>query len=163
MQTIFLDLQNSWELVRIEQGSAQVIELAGGMLRIAGTPGDLDFDGSTTVSTADIPTISVQARGKFSDNRVDVAALSVVNDWGQLAADGSFLIAPEPSWSFDLSLSELDPSVADARFSGKLELTGRTSGRLVQEKPVLELVIEQLSGALNGYPVEGQRRLFLRR
>ena len=86
---VFLDIQNSWELVRIEQGSAQVIELAGGMLRIAGTPGALDFDGSTAVSTADIPTISVQARGKFSDNRVDVAALSVVNDWGQLAADGS--------------------------------------------------------------------------
>ena len=152
---ILLDLQNNWEQVRIEQGNARVIELAGGMLRITGTPGNLDFDVSTALSTVDIPTISVQTRGKFSNNRVDVAALSVANEWGRLDADGSFLIAPEPSWSFKLSLSELDPSAADPRFSGKLALTGTTSGRLVDAQPVLDFAIDQLSGKLNSYPVDG--------
>ena len=152
---ITLDLENSWAAARIARGDAPALELVDGKLRVSGNVTSLSFDGATTVSSANIPAVSVQTNGRFDGERIDFESLSAANDWGQLRAKGQLLITPELSWSFDVALSEVDPSVADARLNGSLALAAKTSGRLVQGLPSLKLVIERLSGDLNGYPVGG--------
>ncbi len=152
---ITLDLQNSWASARIARGDAPALELVDGKLHVSGNVTSLSFDGAATLSSANIPAVAIRTNGRFDGERIDFETLSAANDWGQVRAEGHLLIAPELSWSFDVALSEVEPSVVDARLNGSLALAGKTSGRLVKGLPSLQVVIERLSGELNGYPVGG--------
>ena len=100
---IVVDLENRWELVSIAQGNAPPVELIDGVFRVRGTVGKLEFDGLTTVLSADVPAAAVQTRGRFDGERVSFESLSVSNDWGKLLADGELLLTPELRWSFDVA------------------------------------------------------------
>ncbi|MGB5255888.1 MAG: translocation/assembly module TamB domain-containing protein, partial [Woeseiaceae bacterium] len=152
---VILDLVNRWERIHLQQADAAAIELADGRLSVTGGLNSLDFDGLTTLSSDEVPATTLQTQGTYTGDRVDVAALLAANDWGTLRASGAVLLSAEPSWSFDISLSELNPALADARLQGALELTGATSGQLVNGKPTLDLQVERLSGVLNNYAVSG--------
>lgn len=151
-----LDVNNRWGRILIEQGDAPAIELDEGMLRIVGFTDSLLFNGVTMVSSTDIPDTAVQAHGRYDGSRVDFDSLSVANEWGRLGADGGLQLSAEPSWSFDLTLSELNPALADPRLQGSLEIVGNTTGRLNEGEPDIELAIDRISGDLNGHPVTGK-------
>ncbi len=156
---LFVDLANTWQLIRVERDDAAVIEAADGSLALAGPVSDLAFDFASTVVSGDIPPATVETRGRYGGDRVDIESLSVTNDWARLLASGELLIAPQTSWRFDVALSELDPAVADARLSGNLEVVGNTSGRLADGQPLLDFDIDSIAGNLNGHPVDGSGRL----
>lgn len=150
-----LKLANRWDRIRIAEGNFPAIELLDGNLTVAGTMDNLEFDGMTNLSSADIPATSVQTRGRYVGDRLDIRSLSVSNDWGQLRADGMLQLVAEPNWTFSLALSELNPAIVDPRLRGNLELVGDTTGQLVDKKPDLEMVVARIAGELNGQPVDG--------
>lgn len=156
---ISLDLENRWELIRIEQADAADLELSAGVLRLVGKPDNLAFDAETSLSAADIPPVALQARGVFDGDDIALAMLRVSNDWGQLLVDGVLGLTSGPSWSLNFSLDDLNPEFADPRLRGKLEMEARTSGRLVDGAPDLNLTIDRISGTLNAYPVSGSAAL----
>lgn len=155
-ERVSVNLKNQWQQIRFQQGDAAAMELAEGVLTITGTPDSIEFDGTTSLSSVDIPPTAIETRGNFEGGRFNFRSLSVVNEWGNLLAQGVVDIADGPGWSFDLALSELNPAVADARLHGSLEVVGKTSGRLVENTPDVELAINRLSGELNGNPVSGK-------
>lgn len=158
--TLSVDLTNTWRRIRIERSDATTIEATDGNLKLIGPLDDLAFDGASTLLTADVPAIAVRTRGRLIGDRIDFESLSVTNDWARLAANGELLLSPELSWRFDVELTELDLAVADERLSGKLEVTGNTSGRLSDGRPLLDFDIGRIVGELNDHPVEGSGKLF---
>lgn len=153
------DLSNTWQRLTIETGDARTIDLTGGALRINGSSSEFTFDGSTTVSSGDIPALAVTTRGISNTERIDFESVSISNDWGKLLAKGKATLPANPSWDFDFELSGLDPAVADQRLSGSLQMTGRTSGSIETQGPVADVWIDSLDGDLNGYPVDGKGML----
>lgn len=154
-----VDLTNTWRLIRIERGDAAVVEASSGKLRIVGPTANLNFDGATTLRSGDIPAIAIETRGSFVGDRIDFESLTVANDWARLFANGELLLSPEPSWRFDVELTDVEPAIADDRLSGKLEIIGKTSGRIANAKPLLDFDIRRISGDLNGYTVDGKGKL----
>ncbi|MBT8086561.1 MAG: translocation/assembly module TamB domain-containing protein [Gammaproteobacteria bacterium] len=158
-ERVDLDLENSWRQIRIEQGDSRVIVASDGAFNIAGTPQDLDFDLATTASAADIPAVAIEARGGIANERIDLESLSASNEWGRLLANGALFFTGEPRWTFDVELSDLDPAAADARLRGDLAVIAETSGRMVEQRPVLELRVADISGTINDYSVDGSGSL----
>lgn len=152
---IQVDLENTWQSLRVESGDGRTINVEDGTLLLVGTPRLLSFDGHTTVRSAGIPAVAMTTRGKYDTDRIDFDSLSFSNEWGRLLAKGVAVISPEPTWEFDIELSGLDPAVADRRLSGNLQVAGRTAGRMVGQQPFLDLWIDDVSGDLNGYLVDG--------
>ena len=150
-----LDLVNTWQRVHVEAGEAPAADFLDGILRISGPVDEIAFDGTTTVVSDDIPPVVVEMHGRFAGDRIHLASLSAANDWGRLKADGEIVLSGEPSWNFDVELSELDPAIADQRLTGTLNVVATTAGRLVEQLPSLDLKIESISGDLNGNPVDG--------
>ena len=157
---LVVDLTNTWRQIRIERSDVATIEATDGELKLIGPVNDLGFDGASTILTADVPAIAVRTRGRLIGDRIDFESLSVTNDWARLAANGELLLSPELSWRFDVELTELDLAAADERLSGKLEVTGNTSGRLSDGRPLLDFDIGRIVGELNDHPVEGSGKLF---
>jgi translocation and assembly module TamB len=152
---IVVDFDNSWQMVHVEAGDSGAIDLMDGTLRITGTAAAFAFDGNTTILSGDIPAVAVTTRGTRDAERIIFEALSISNEWGQLLATGEAALSPEVAWKFDFEASELDPAAADPRLNGKLELTGKTSGRVIDQQPMLDVRIDDMGGNLNGYPVNG--------
>ena len=152
---IVVDLANTWQLVQIKPGDAPAIDAVDGALRITGTLGALAFDGNTTIVSGDIPAVAVATHGTREAERVVFEAVSISNEWGKLLANGETVISPELAWQFEFEASELDPAAADSRLEGKLKLTGNTSGRIIDQQPILDVQIDDMGGNLNGYPVNG--------
>lgn len=156
---INLDLENQWERIRIEQGNSGEIELSAGSLRLVGLTSSLAFDGTTELSYPDLPLTTLQARGTYTGADLTLATLQLANDWGQLLADGTLDLASGPGWSLNFSLTELNPAYADPRLHGRLAIAGRTSGRVDNGAPDLELNVDRISGELNANPVSGSAAL----
>ena len=156
---IVVDLVNTWQRVHVETGNARAIDSMDGSLRITGTMDALAFDGNTTILSGDVPAVAVATRGTFEAERLIFEALSISNEWGQLLANGETVISPELAWTFEFAASELDPGAVDPRLNGSLELTGKTSGRIVDQQPIVDLRIDDMGGNLNGYPVNGAGNL----
>ncbi|MBT8442862.1 MAG: translocation/assembly module TamB domain-containing protein, partial [Gammaproteobacteria bacterium] len=154
-----VDLSNTWRQIKIERGDTTTIQAADGVLKLIGPLSDLAFDGASTISTADVPAIAVETRGRLVGDRIDFESLSAANEWARLVADGELLLSPQVSWRFDVELSELDPAVVDDRLNGKLEIIGNASGRLEEGQPLLDFDIGGIGGELNGHPVEGSGKL----
>ncbi|MDH3578423.1 MAG: translocation/assembly module TamB domain-containing protein [Gammaproteobacteria bacterium] len=156
---VVVDLANTWQLVHVESGDARPIDVVDGMLRINGTASALAFDGNTTILSGDTPPITLTTRGTRGAERISFDAISISNDWGRLLASGETVISPEFAWQFDFEISELDPSAADPRLNGKLQVTGKTTGRIIDQQPILDVRIDDMGGDLNGFPVNGSGSL----
>ncbi len=154
-----VDLTNTWRQIQIQRGDAATIEATDGELKLMGPLSDLAFDGASTISTADVPAIAVETRGRLVGDRIDFESLSAANEWARLVTDGELSLSPQLGWRFDVQLSDLNPAVVDDRLSGKLELAGVTSGQLAAGRPRLDFDIDRLVGELNGHPVEGSGKL----
>ena len=152
---VVVDLANTWQLVHIEAGDAGAIDAVDGALHITGTAAALAFDGNATILSGDIPAVAVTTRGTREAERISFEAISISNEWGQLLANGETVISPELAWRFEFEASELDPAAADARLNGKLQVTGTTTGRIIDQQPILDVRIDDMGGDLNGYPVNG--------
>jgi len=152
---IVVDLDNTWRLVYFESGESGTIDITDGALRISGTAANLAFDGNATILSGDIPAVAVTTRGTREADRIGFEAVSISNEWGQLLANGEAVISPELTWKFEFEASELDPAAADPRFDGELQLIGTTSGRIIDQKPVFDVQIDDMGGDLNGHPVTG--------
>ena len=152
---LVVDLANTWQVISLEAGDARTVDLADGELRIIGSSSEFSFDGSTTVLSGDIPALAVTTRGKRNADRISFESISVTNDWGRLFASGEAIFSPEPTWAFDVEVSDLDPAIVDDRLTGAIKITGKTTGQLVDKKPLADLRIENLIGDLNGYPIDG--------
>ncbi len=156
---IVVDFDNTWQLVHVEAGDSGPIDIVDGMLRITGTAGALAFDGNTTILSGDTPAVTLTARGSRKADRISFDAISISNEWGRLLANGETIISPELAWKFDFEASELDPSAADPRLNGKLQVAGKTTGRIVDQQPILDVRIDDMGGDLNSYPVNGSGSL----
>jgi translocation and assembly module TamB len=154
-----IDLTNSWRRIVIERGEALAPEATDGVLRLSGSFDELFFGGSTNVVVGDIPAVALETRGKLVDDRVELDSLSLANAWGALTASGEILLAAQTSWSFDVALSNLDPGVLDPRLTGNLGATLKTTGRLVDSMPRLDVNVASFAGNLNGYPVDGKGKI----
>jgi len=152
---VVADLSNSWQRLGVTTANAQTIKLTDGTLRINGNTDEFAFDGSTSVMSGDIPALELTTRGTSDAQRVDFESISISSDWGKLFANGTAIISPDTSWSFDFELSDLDPAVANQRLSGNLEVAGQTSGRIVNKQPFADVRIDNVAGNFNGHPVGG--------
>ena len=152
---IVVDLDNTWQLVHLEFGDTPSIDIIDGALRITGTVAALAFDGNATIISGDIPAVSVTTRGTREADRIGFEAVSISNEWGRLLASGETVTSPALVWRFDFEASGLDPAAADPRLNGKLRVTGESTGRIVDQQPVLDVRIDDMGGDLNGYPVNG--------
>ncbi len=156
---VVVDLANTWQLVHVESGDTRPIDVVDGMLRINGTASALAFDGNTTILSGDTPPITLTTRGTRGADRISFDAISISNDWGRLLASGETVTSPEFAWQFDFEISELDPSAADPQLNGKLQVTGKTTGRIIDQQPILDVRIDDMGGDLNGFPVNGSGSL----
>jgi translocation and assembly module TamB len=154
-----IDLANTWQQIVIQRGDEPAVVAEAGILRLTGSFSELDFDGSTTIVSGDVPSLVFETHGKLVHDRIRFESLSLANDWGHLSADGEVLLAPELNWNFDINLSDVDPSVVDGRLEGKLQVEGRTDGQIDDSKPQLNLEIASIVGDLNGYPITGNGKL----
>ncbi|MCP5092558.1 MAG: hypothetical protein GY949_16720, partial [Gammaproteobacteria bacterium] len=152
---IQVDLENTWQSLRIETGDGRTIDIEDGTLHLVGTPQLFSFDGDSAVNSAGIPPLAITTRGKLDADRVNVESLSISNEWGRLLANGVAVISSEPNWMFDIELSDLDPAIAAEGLSGNLQVAGRTAGRMVGQQPLVDLWIDSMTGNLNGHPVDG--------
>ncbi|MDH3305661.1 MAG: translocation/assembly module TamB domain-containing protein [Gammaproteobacteria bacterium] len=156
---IVVDLKNTWQLVHVEAGDAPAVDISDGTLRLSGTLGALAFDGNTTIVSDSVPDIAVAVRGIREADRIGFDAVSISNEWGKLLTNGETFISPQFAWNFDFEVSDLDPAAADPRMDGNLQVTGKTTGRIVDQQPILDVRIDDMSGDLNGYPVNGSGSL----
>lgn len=158
---VVVDLTNTWQLIHVDAGDAGSLDIVDGTFNIGGTPREFTFEGDTTILSGDIPALVVAAHGRGDVDRIDFASVSVSNDWGQLLASGELIVSPQPAWRIDFELADLDPAVADQRFSGDLRISGRTLGRIVDGQPLADVRLDEISGDLNEYPVNGSADLSL--
>lgn len=124
---VVVDLLNTWREVGIDTGDGRTVNLADGVLRIAGAPAEFSFDGSTTVSTGDIPPLIVTTKGKRDADHINIESVSASNAWGQLLASGDALVAPEFSLKIVAEMSGSIPVLSGDRNAYPVNASGALS------------------------------------
>lgn len=149
------EFDNTWQQLRVPLADGRTVNIEDGRLSVSGTIEDFSFDAAARVAVGDIAPVSVSARGRRALDIVALESLLLTGDVGQLQATGSVTIAPEISWMLDFTAMRLDPSFADPRLSGSLNVDGKSTGSLKTTGPEMQITIERLAGLLNGHPVSG--------
>ena len=152
---IWADIENNWDVVNLSMADDRSVRASNGMLHLAGTAKQFEFDGIAMIDTTDVPSLSVSVNGDSDMNRFNVATLSIANDWGRSLTSGTVTIAPEPTWDLLHEFFDIDPALANQALTGKLQLRGSSAGRIVDQNITASAAVDSLAGELNGYPVTG--------
>lgn len=153
------DLNNTWPLVNFSTADGRSVEVRDGNLYLDGTRSQFEFDANATIKTADIPALSVSLSGSGDSQQVVVQSISIASDLGRLLANGSIVVAPEPSWDLSYEIADIDPAVLHQTLSGQLQLQGNSTGRLVDQQVLASAAVDSMAGNLNGYPITGTAAL----
>lgn len=155
------DLANSWSNIDVAIGDGQNVQLKDGNLRITGDPGDFNYETRSNLLMEGIPPLVVTAVGSRAAEAINIRALSIWSDRGQVSASGQVMMSPGSPWRLAFQVTDLDASLADQRLSGGVNAVGTTNGRISDGKAVASVMISDLNGDLNGYTVAGGAELAL--
>jgi len=72
---------------------------------------------------------------------------------GRLLLKGTFCWSPHLSWQANLSGKHINPGVNWPDFPGNIQLDLTTTGTVIEEKPTIDVKINDISGKLINYPV----------
>ncbi len=155
------DLENSWSSIDIVAGDGRDIQIKDGTLRVTGNPANFTYETRTNLSTAGVPPLVITAVGSRAADSIDIRALSIWSDRGQVSASGKVMASPGSPWDLAFNVTNLDASLADQRLTGTIAAQGTTHGRITDGKAAAGVVISELTGDLNGYVVAGGAELTL--
>lgn len=139
------------------------LELRNLTLESTGTLAAVTLSIQASLLTADIPEIQIAAQGTYLDSRIELDAYSILlaenSLSGSVIADWSQLLSFTGNYSVEASNLDELVSLPEA-----IDLSGLSS-RGIFESTFLtsgvegEITVQQLSGQLGSYPVEGQGSL----
>lgn len=155
------DLANSWSSIDVAFGDGRNVQLKDGNLRIAGDPGDFSYETRSNVLMDGAPPLVVTAVGSRAAEAINIRALSIWSDRGQVSAIGQVMMSPGWPWNLTFQVTDLDPSLADQRLSGRVNASGTTDGRISNGEAIAGVIVSDLNGDLNGYTVAGGAELAL--
>ena len=156
---ITFDLINSWTSIGVAAGDARNVQFKDGNLRITGNPVEFSYETHSNVLTEGVPPLVVTSVGSRAAESINIQALSIWSDRGQLSASGQVMTSPGLPWDLAVQVTDLDASLADPRVTGEINARGTTSGRISNGAAVVSAVISELTGDLNGYRVAGGAKL----
>ncbi len=142
----------------------------GGAMEYASPQGRFDFSGSiedyrflleATAEGTDIPSGTWQLQGQGSSEALERFEVRGQTLDGTLNAQGHARWQPELSWQLDLRGSALNPGVQWPELPGSLDVTLNTQGGWQDERLTLSVNLQQMSGQLSGYPLDGQLQALL--
>jgi translocation and assembly module TamB len=155
------DLANSWSNVDVVLGDGRNLQFKDGNLRITGDPGDFTYETRSNLLMEGVPPLVITAVGSRAAEALNIRALSVWSERGQVSANGQVMMSPGSPWTLAFQVTDLDASLADQRLSGGVNAVGTTNGRIDNGKAVASVIISDLNGDLNGYTVAGGAELAL--
>ena len=150
-----LDLDSEWEEWQLPAGENEIVSREGS-LELDGPLDALGVALSTSIRVADNPEIDVSLQGSTNLARADIDSLALSSNGSALRITGAADWSDLPQAELGFELSVIPQSWLAAAPGGELELSGSASGQLEADGPVVDLVVEQLSGSLGGQPVTGR-------
>ncbi len=124
------DLANSWSSVDVVLGDGRNLQFKDGNLRITGDPGDFTYETRSNLLTEGVPPLVITAVGSRAAEALNIRALSIWSDRGQVSANGQVMMSPGSPWNLAFQVTDLDASLADQRLSGGVNAVGTTNGRI---------------------------------
>ena len=152
---VTFDLTNRWRSIDIAASDNRNINLGDGSLHIVGNLAEFSYEIRTNLLTRDAPPLVVSSVGRRLADLLKIEALSVWSERGRLSASGEVLTSAGSPWQMAFEIADLDASLVDARIQGSVDARGTSDGRLADGRPVFDVAISELAGALNGFPIDG--------
>ncbi len=155
------DLSLAWHDLAwpLTAGSDPVATSESGRFELAGTPEGYRFDGDARAWSPALgeDTAELQWSGNGSTERLEQFAASVNWRGARLETDGALDWAETQDARVDFRLEGLDPGRFSPDLSGRLQARGNLQAQW-GGVPRVAVDLQNLSGALNGRPVEGHGR-----
>ncbi|MEW8052961.1 MAG: translocation/assembly module TamB domain-containing protein [Candidatus Thiodiazotropha sp.] len=133
-----------------------------GSLQLQGGLDAYDYQLAMRASRPEVGTLQFDAVGSGTLEQVDLDNLSVELQQGKIEARGKFAWSPSLSWQMDLTGEGVDPALVHPMFPGNLAFNLDTQGAYGEGGPDAEFSLNNLSGQLRDYPLDGKGRLTLK-
>ena len=82
------DLINSWSSIDVAAGDERNIQFKDGNLRVTGNPAEFSYETRSNLLTEGVPPLVVTSVGSRAADSINIQALSIGSDHGQLSASG---------------------------------------------------------------------------
>lgn len=153
-----IDVVNTWDSIDWIV-SGRRLTGTDGRLQLRGTLNDLDLDLDTAARVDDFPEAQLSLVGNTDLESIRIDTLTLRGEPATVSATGSAGWAGVPAFDVDVTVSELDASLAYERLTGTLRLDASASGTLGEDGPAIAIDIAALRGDLNGQPLSGSAGL----
>lgn len=149
------DVRNQWENLRWPLTGTPQFASASGSFNASGQPQQYQLALQLAATAPDLPAAQLQFTGQGNTQALPQWQARLDTLDGTLRAEGAAAWQPVPSWQVQLHGDQLNPGVQWREWPGKLGFVLRSTGKLVQGQPELDVVLEQLEGQLRNYPLGG--------
>ncbi len=152
-------LQGQWEALQWPLSGTPVINSTAGNFTVTGSIEDYRIDLATELAGKNIPTgsWSIAAMGNSEQLRIDALKAALLG--GEASTNGVLTWSPDITWDLKAQGRNLAPEGVVPDLTGKIDFDTLVTGQLADQGPEATLVIEQLSGELNGFPLAGKGSL----
>lgn len=155
-----IDLDLAWRDLAwpLDTGDA-VAASESGRLHLAGTPEDYRIEGAASAWTPAMGEDAAQLDWQGQGSLAGLDRLQLGADWrgARLQAGGEAQWAEAQQARFDVSVADVDPARFDPALAGRLRAQGSVRADW-QDEIEAGLDLRELSGELNGRPVDGRAR-----
>ena len=147
-EPLTLDVQGEWADLAWPPIPDPDVASPEGRFSVDGTLEDYAFDAQMALEGPDIPPgwWSVEGTGSSSDATLQLAG-DVLD--GNLRAGGSVAWDPEPAWDLTVEADELNPEEIHPEAEGWVTLRAASQGRILDDGPHTDVLVEQLEGELD--------------
>ena len=151
---LLADLTNEWQSLELSIGNRRLRSPAGA-LRLRGSVDAYEVDIDASAQLDDWPETRIELAGSADVQKIRIVHLRLVNELGDLSANGNASWLPGQSFDLEYALAGLDPSRVSDAVTGLVNLSGKVNGNIEERVPQLDLRIDQMDGNINGYALQG--------
>lgn len=149
----------SWQNIQWPLAGAAMVNSQAGKLQVDGTLQGYSVMAEAEVSGPNIPDSTLNLRGDGTLESLTLGQISIATLDGTVEGAGEVRWSPELAWRATLRGSMLDPGQMLAQWPGRLGFQLASSGKLKDSGLESELLLEDLSGTLRGYPFKASSAL----
>ena len=150
-----LDLRSEWTGLAWPLTGPPTVSSGRGWLEIAGSR-DFEFTTDAAVAAPGLPATSIAATGRIDPTGITIRESRLAGAAGRAQASGFFGFRPDPPWSIEASVQQLDLARFRPGFDSALTFDLSGSGTGFGAGAAWAARLGPVNGSLRGYPVTGQ-------
>ncbi len=148
-----IKLALDWQKLRWPLTDGSVFHSENGQGTIDGSLDKYRFNLSTDRPWAQVPPSTWYATAEGNLDGLNVKSLRVTALHGEANATGKLNWSPQLSWQAEVNITDINPATLWPQWPGQLKAKLVNSGRIENDKLIIDTEIVNLTGNLRGYPL----------